>query len=186
MSTFGHPVSTPATSSTVRPSGRQGATRVTVPEAPITVSKLSLYCSNANAAAQVITGFILADVAGTPKKPGAVLGTTAEMSIPASSNGAWRDASFAVPVQLASTATVWLGTMWGTTTNQAIFAFTSAGGYSDFINGTYPTWTTTGWGSNGGTQIYGVYATYTVDAASACPVNLLKTHIFNKGVIQSG
>jgi acid phosphatase type 7 len=134
------------------------------------VSKLSLYLAGTGAAGtQVVRGVIYADAGG---EPGALLGTTSEISGSGTDAGAWRDLPFASPLRLAA-GTYWLGFITGPTTSVLQFYFdeyvgayrTNLDAYADGPSDPF----------GGGTTAYlrnvSIYATYTPVQAAVAPSN---------------
>ena len=134
------------------------------------VSKLSLYLAGAGVAGtQVVRGVIYADAGG---EPGALLGTTAEISGSGSDPGAWRDLPFASPVRLAA-GTYWLGFISGQTTSVLKTYFDEYVGAYRANADTYADGPSDPFG--GGATAYlrnlSVYATYTPVSAPIAPSN---------------
>jgi len=134
------------------------------------VSKLSLYVAGTGVAGtQVVRGVIYADAGG---EPGALLGTTAEVSGSGSDPAGWRDLPFASPVRLAA-GSYWLGFLAGNTTSVLKFYFdeyvgayrTNVDAYADGASDPF------GGGATAYLRNTSVYATYTPVQAVVPPAN---------------
>jgi hypothetical protein len=131
------------------------------------VSKLSIYLSpTGTAGQQVLKGLIYSDSGGAP---GALLGTSAQLTFSSTSATGWYDLSFASPVKLAA-GNYWIGVITGATAGIAGFRYDNVTASRDYNSNSFAAGPTNPFGAvtTDGEQA-SLYATYTPATAVAVP-----------------
>ncbi len=141
------------------------------------VSKLSVYLEpQGTAGQQVLKGIAYADNAGAP---GALLGTSQQLTFTSTSAAGWYDLTFASPLKLAA-GNYWIGVITGATAHVAGFRWDSVTGSRDYNANTYASGPTDPFGAvTTDSEQTSLYATYTPP-----PVNKARPTI--SGTAQQG
>ncbi len=131
----------------------------------VTVSKLTAYLAGGSAASK-LRGVIYADSAGAP---GALIGTSNELSVAAGAPAGWADLTFASPVSLPA-GSYWLG-YWYADGNSRHY-YTDLPGAERYTRAAYsptsPAPTSFGTASTS-TSNYSIYASYTTGGGTGSP-----------------
>jgi hypothetical protein len=131
------------------------------------VTKLSIYLApTATAGQQVLKGVIYADSAGAP---GALLGSSEQLTFGSTNTAGWYDLPFAAPLKLAA-GSYWLGVITGATSSVAGFRFDSVASSRDYNANTYASGPTNPFGTpTVDAEQASLYATYTTSEADTAP-----------------
>ncbi|MEA2207582.1 MAG: hypothetical protein QOF54_59, partial [Solirubrobacteraceae bacterium] len=134
------------------------------------VSKLSIYLSpTGTAGQQVLKGVIYADSGGAP---GALLGTSAQLTFSNTSATGWYALTFGSPVKLPAAGNYWIGVITGATAGIAGFRYDTVANSRAFNNNSYASGPTNPFGAVTTDQEQtSLYATYVPNTAAAIPVN---------------
>ena len=134
-----------------------------------TVSKLSVYLAPSSVAGeQVLRGAIYADSLGVP---GALLGTSEQITFKHASTAGWYDLTFSAPVKLLP-GNYWLGVISGGTSKVAGFRYDSVSNSRDWNQNTYTAGPTNPFGTaTVDAEQTSLYATYTEAVAVPPPAN---------------
>jgi PKD repeat protein len=167
--TFG--VTTPGTGANNAGANNKGVSKFSAPEAG-SVVKVTGYVSGLGAAtgSQVERAVLYADNGGNP---GALLGVSNEVTIPAGQPWGWVDYTFPSPVAIPA-GTIWIGYLNGNQTNVILQAYSSvtndfrynadSGGYADGPSNPF------GSAISGLNYHYSIYATYVRAGGNQPPV----------------
>jgi hypothetical protein len=137
---------------------RKRVSRYALPTAG-SVTKLSIYLApTGTSGQQVLKGILYADSSG---KPGALLGTTEQLTFKSTSAAGWYSLAFSAPPKLAA-GNYWIGVITGASGNVAGFRYDNVSGSRDYNANTYTSGPTNPFGSpsTDGEQT-SLYATYT-------------------------
>ncbi len=126
---------------------------------PASVSKLSIYLApTGTSGTQNVEGLIYADAGGAP---GALLGTTRQLTFSSTGAAGWYDLTFASPVGLAA-GKYWIGVITGASSGVAGFRYNSVSGSRDYNANAYTSGPTSSFGSvTTDSEQMSQYATYT-------------------------
>jgi hypothetical protein len=133
------------------------------------VFKLTMYLApTGTSGQQVLKGVVYADQGGSP---GALLGTSNELTFHSTDAAGWYDLTFASPISLQA-GTYWIGVLTGATGNVTGFRWNNvsnsrAANADTYTDGATPTFGT----ATIDAEQMSVYATYNVAAPPAAPVN---------------
>jgi hypothetical protein len=122
------------------------------------VSKLTVYLQpTGTAGSQMFTGLIYADNNGSP---GALLGTTSQITFQSTQQAGWYDLIFPTPVSL-SAGNYWIGMISGTSSHIAAFRYTSVTNSRAYNNDNYLNGATNPFGTpTFDSELMSAYATY--------------------------
>jgi hypothetical protein len=123
------------------------------------VTKLSIYLApTSTTGQQVLKGLIYAD---SSNAPGALLGTSEQLTYKNTNSAGWYDLVFSSPVKLA-VGNYWIGVITGATSNVAGFRYDSVAASRDYNTNTYTSGPTNPFGSvTIDAKQASLYATYT-------------------------
>jgi len=123
------------------------------------VSKLSIYLEPGGGSGhQVLEGVVYANSSG---KPGALLGTTSQLTFLSSNSPGWYDLTFSTPLKLAA-GSYWIGVITGSTSYVAGFRYQSVSGGRDYNANTYTSKPSNPFGAvSTDREQTSLYATYT-------------------------
>jgi hypothetical protein len=123
------------------------------------VTKLSIYLApTSTTGQQVLKGLIYAD---SSNAPGALLGTSEQLTFKNTNSTGWYDLVFSSPVKLA-VGNYWIGVITGATSNVAGFRYDSVAASRDYNSNTYTSGPTNPFGSvTTDAKQASLYATYT-------------------------
>ncbi len=160
---------------------RKRVSRYALPTAGA-LTKLSVYLAPTGVAGQqVLKGVVYADSGGSP---GALLGTSEELTFKSTQVAGWYDLKFALPLKL-SAANYWIGAITGATSSVAGFRYDSVTGSRDYNPNTYTSGPTNPFGAfTSDSEQASLYATYTATTLTAPPSNTLPPTII--GTAQQG
>ncbi len=146
---------------------RKRVSAYTVPKAG-SLSKLSIYLSSAATSGQAqIEGVVYADSGGAP---GALLGTTGQLTFAAGTAAGWRDLTFAKPVSIAA-GKYWIGVITGGAA-VAAFRYKSVAGVRDYNTNAYASGPSNPFGAaSTDNEQTSLYATYTPAPSPPRPVS---------------
>jgi hypothetical protein len=147
------------------------------------VSKLSIYLSpTGTAGQQVLKGVIYADSNGAP---GALLGTSQQLTFSNTSATGWYDLAFSSPVKLAAAGNYWIGVITGASAGIAGFRYDTVANSRDYNNNSYASGPTNPFGAVATDQEQtSLYATFVPSTGDAVPVNTALPTI--TGTVQQG
>jgi subtilisin family serine protease len=122
------------------------------------VSKLTVYLQpTGTSGSQLFTGLIYADSNGVP---GALLGTTSQITFQSTQRGGWYDLVFPTPVNLPA-GNYWIGMISGTSSHIAAFRYTSVTNSRAYNNDNYSNGPTNPFGTpTFDSELMSAYATY--------------------------
>jgi hypothetical protein len=142
--------------------GRKRVDRYALPTAG-SVGRLSIYLLPGGVSgSQVLKGVIYADSGGAP---GALLGTSEQLTYSSASGSGWYAMKFATPVKLAA-GNYWIGVITGATGDVAGFRYDSVAGARDYNANSYSSGPTNPFGTpTTDAEQMSLYATYTPSAA---------------------
>jgi hypothetical protein len=123
------------------------------------ISKLSVYLApTGTSGQQVIEGLVYADSSGAP---GALLGTSEQLTFKSANYAGWYGLSFSSPLKLAA-GNYWIGVITGATSKVAGFRYDSVGSSRDYNTNTYTSGPSNPFGSvTTDSEQASLYATYT-------------------------
>jgi iron transport multicopper oxidase len=134
------------------------------------VSKLSIYLApTGTVGQQALKGVIYADSGGAP---GALLGTSQQLTFSNTSATGWYDLTFGSPIKLPAAGNYWIGVITGATAGIAGFRYDTVANSRAYNNNSYASGPTNPFGAVTTDQEQtSLYATYVPSAAAAVPVN---------------
>jgi hypothetical protein len=101
---------------------------------PGNVTRLSIYLEPGGGSGhQVLQGIVYANSSG---QPGALLGTTGQLTFLSTNSPGWYDLTFSTPLKLAA-GSYWIGVITGTTSYVAGFRYQSVAGARDYNTNSY-------------------------------------------------
>ncbi len=139
-------------------SERKRVNRYALPSAG-SVTKLNVYLApTATSGQELLKGILYADSAGAP---GALLGTSEQLTFKSTNTAGWYGLPFSSPVKLAA-GNYWIGVMTGPTASVAGFRFDSVSGSRDYNANPFASGPTDPFGAvTTDSEQMSVYATYT-------------------------
>jgi hypothetical protein len=122
------------------------------------VSKLTVYLQpTGTSGSQLFTGLIYADSGGNP---GALLGTTNQLTFQSTQQAGWYDLTFPTPVNLPA-GNYWIGMISGTSSHIAAFRYTTQTSSRAYNNDNYANGATNPFGTpTFDSELMSAYATY--------------------------